>query len=191
MKPWKERLRTDLEPVLAGSETRERINDYHDLPFGIFIYPPEEEFALREEVTLLATRLGQRGKRVTRISLAECLHSALAAEAPIEKLADAEKRRGLAKAVETVASVLSDYRPLADLVVERLPANPEPARDIIFLTRAGALFPAYRTSALLEQLMGRVDVPVVLFYPGDLDGPAGLRFMSVLEAEHNYRSRIY
>ena len=30
-------------------------------------------------------------------------------------------------------------------------------------------------------------VPTVLFYPGTLDGAAGLRFMGVLEAEHNYR----
>ena len=30
-----------------------------------------------------------------------------------------------------------------------------------------------------------------LFYPGDLDGAAGLRFMGVLEAEHNYRPKIF
>jgi len=40
---------------------------------------------------------------------------------------------------------------------------------------------------LLEQLKGRVHVPTVLFYPGALDGAAGLRFMGVLDAEHNYR----
>ena len=44
---------------------------------------------------------------------------------------------------------------------------------------------------LLEQLKGRVTVPTVLFYPGDLDGAAGLRFMGVLAAEHNYRPKIF
>jgi hypothetical protein len=40
-------------------------------------------------------------------------------------------------------------------------------------------------------LKGRVHVPTVLFYPGDLDGAAGLRFMGVLDAEHNYRPKIF
>ena len=44
---------------------------------------------------------------------------------------------------------------------------------------------------LLEQLKGKVHVPAVLFYPGELDGAAGLRFMGVLDAEHNYRPKIF
>ena len=54
--------------------------------------------------------------------------------------------------------------------------------------RTGALFPVYRTFSLLEQLKGRVHVPTVLFYPGDLDGAAGLRFMGVLDAKHHHAS---
>jgi hypothetical protein len=34
-------------------------------------------------------------------------------------------------------------------------------------------------------------VPTILFYPGDLDGASGLRFMGVLDAEHNYRPKIF
>ena len=34
-------------------------------------------------------------------------------------------------------------------------------------------------------------IPAVLFYPGELDGAAGLRFMGVLDAEHNYRPKIF
>ena len=72
-----------------------------------------------------------------------------------------------------------------------LPEDPDPARDVVFILRTGALFPVYRTFSLLEQLKGRVHVPTVLFYPGDLDGAAGLRFMGVLDAEHNYRPKIF
>jgi hypothetical protein len=72
-----------------------------------------------------------------------------------------------------------------------MPAQPDPTRDIVFILRTGALFPMYRTFSLLEQLKGRVHVPTILFYPGDLDGAAGLRFMGVLEAEHNYRPKIF
>ncbi len=63
--------------------------------------------------------------------------------------------------------ILSAYQPLDGLVAASLPPDPDPLRDIVFIVRAGALFPLYRTSSLLEQLKGQVTVPAVLFYPGE------------------------
>ena len=63
---------------------------------------------------------------------------------------------GLPATIETVHEILSTYRPLDDLVAQRLPRNADPERDIVFIVRAGALFPVYRTSSLLEQLKGKV-----------------------------------
>ncbi|MBI3748366.1 MAG: DUF1788 domain-containing protein [Chloroflexi bacterium] len=140
--PMKTRLTRDLEPILALPDPRTKLSAYHDMPYAIFRYDPGEEFDLRREVGMLETRLTQRGKRVARVSLAECL-------------------------------------------------DDDPLRDIVFIVRTGALFPVYRTFSLLEQLKGRVQAPAVLFYPGDLDGASGLRFMGVLDAEHNYRPKIF
>lgn len=192
MKPWKQRLTKDLEPVLLAIDPRPAISRYHDLPFGIFVYPPEQEFEVRKEIGLLTTRLQQAGKRVATVSLAECLKEALDSEGlGGAELAEAEESSGLGLAVETVFSVLSQYQPLDHLVARRVPKDAEPTRDLVFITRAGALFPLYRTSALLEQLMGQVAVPAVLFYPGTTDGGAGLHFMGVLDADHNYRPKIF
>ena len=78
-----------------------------------------------------------------------------------------------------------------ELVARRIPEDAEAQRDVVLIYRAGALFPFYRTSSLLEQLKGKVTVPAVLFYPGELDGAAGLRFMGILDTEHNYRPKIF
>ena len=189
---WKQRLTGDLEPVLKQSDPRPDISAYHDMPYAIFRYAPEEEFAVRPEITMLRTRLEQTGKRVTTISLAECLQAALEAEGlDKDALADAEESAGVPAAVETVHQVLSEYQPLDELVASRIPGDAEPDRDIVLIVRAGSLFPMYRTSSLLEQLKGKVNVPAVLFYPGELDGGAGLRFMGILEPEHNYRPKIF
>jgi hypothetical protein len=188
---WKVRLARDLEPLLLLRDPRAQLSAYHNMPYAIFPYDPKEEFALRAELGRLSTRLSQKGKRVTSISLAECLMSALAAHAPLAELVEAEKNVGLASASETVHEVLASYAPLVDLVAERMPPTADPHVDVVFIVRAGALFPLYRTSSLMEQLTGRVAVPTVLFYPGTLDGPAGLRFMGVLDAEHNYRPKIF
>ncbi|MBM3493678.1 MAG: DUF1788 domain-containing protein [Armatimonadetes bacterium] len=192
MSDWKQRLTRDLEPVLREKDPRAQISAYHDMPYAIFHYPPEEEIPLRGELALLSTRLEQIGKRVTSISLAECLADALAAEGlTTERIASAEKRTGTEKMVDTIHMVISRRRPLDDLVAARIPQEADPARDIVFIVRAGSLFPFYRTSSLLEQLKGKLEVPAVLFYPGELDGVAGLKFMGVLEAEHNYRPKIF
>ncbi len=192
MPDWKERLTGQLEPLLKQPDPRQQISAYHDMPYAIFRYPPEEEFPLRQEITLLRTRLEQQGKRVTVISLADCLSEALEAESMgPEALVEAEKSVGLEATVETIFQILSEYQPLDELVARRIPQDADPLRDLVFIVRAGALFPMYRTSALLEQLKGKVQVPAVLFYPGELDGAAGLRFMGVLDAEHNYRPKIF
>ncbi|GAB6155986.1 DUF1788 domain-containing protein [Desulfosporosinus burensis] len=191
MSDLEQRIKQVLEPVLEIRDPRERISAYHDMPYVIFHYNPDEEFQLRKQVTLLETRLTQKGKRIKRISLAECLDEAMCSQRPIEDWFAAERDQGVESIIETVHAVLSEYEPLVNLVAARMPENPDPLRDIVFITRTGALFPVYRTFSLLEQLKGHVYVPTVLFYPGNMDGASGLRFMGVLDAEHNYRPKIF
>jgi hypothetical protein len=192
MSGWKQRLKRDLEPILRKTDPRPQISAYHNMPYAIFRYPPDDEFAVRGEITMLSTRLEQAGKRVTVISLSTCLGMALEREGHTpDEIKKTEEMTGTASMVDTFHKMLSEYQPLDALVAEQLPTKADPFVDVVFITRAGALFPFYRTSSLLEQLKGKVEVPAVLFYPGELDGAAGLRFMGVLDAEHNYRPKIF
>ena len=192
MSDWKQRLTRTLEPILRETDPRPKISSYHNMPYAIFRYQPDDEFALRGEVSMLRTRLEQAGKRVTMISLATCLEMALEREGiTSDEIKMTEEMTGTATMVDTIHKVLSEYQPLDALVAEQLPAMADPLIDVVFVIRAGALFPFYRTSSLLEQLKGKVEVPAILFYPGELDGAAGLRFMGVLDAEHNYRPKIF
>ena len=192
MSDWKQRLTETLEPILREQDPRPKISAYHDMPYAIFRFAPEAEFALRAEVSMLRTRLEHAGKRVTTVSLAQCLLEALECEGiDAAALAEAEMASGVGKAVETVHSILDEYRPLNEMVAAKLPQEPDPLRDVVFVARAGALFPAYRVSALLNQLQGKVHVPCVLFYPGVLEGAAGLSFMGVMSPEAGYRPRIF
>ncbi len=191
MSDLEHRIKQSLEPVLALPDPRQKISAYHDMPYALFRYDPEDEFELRTHVTMLETRLTQRGKQVRRISLAECLDFAMGSVRPLEQWFEIEREQGVEAVIETVHAVLSEYEPLVDIVAAQMPPEADPLTDVVFIMRTGALFPVYRTFSLLEQLKGRVHVPTVLFYPGDLDGAAGLRFMGVLDAEHNYRPKIF
>jgi BREX protein BrxB len=189
--PMAERLSRDLEPVLSMPDPRSKLSAYHDMPYAIFRYDPDDELDLRRNISLLETRLSQKAKQITRISLAEALDEAMRLVHPLAEWFAAEREQDTGAIVDTIHSVLSDYQPLVNLVAERMPPTPDPLRDLVFIVRTGALFPVYRTFSLLEQLKGRVVAPTVLFYPGTLDGAAGLSFMGVLEAEHNYRPKIF
>jgi hypothetical protein len=191
MKDLEHRLKNVLEPILELKDPRERLSVYHNMPYALFRYLPEEELELRKQVRFLETRLTQKGKNVQRISLAECLDEAMQSQRPLEEWFAAEREQGVETLVDTVHSVLAAYTPLVDLVAARMPEKPDPLRDLVFILRTGALFPVYRTFSLLEQLEGRVQAPTILFYPGTLDGAAGLSFMGVLEPEHNYRPKIF
>ncbi len=178
-----------LEAALAAPDAR--ISAYHDLPFAIFHYAPEDEFALRQQVAGLRARLErQHGKEVVEISLARLMFEAIDQTVGGEALAEAERTSGLTATIETVGNILDQYVPL-DATIAGLLAGMDRQRTVAFLVRAGALYPAFRTSSLLERLMGKVTVPTVLFYPGVLEGTVGLRFMGILEADHNYRPKIY
>jgi hypothetical protein len=191
MTDFEKRLRNDLEPLLSSPDPREKISAYHDMPYALFRYDPEQEFPLRRELTMLTTRLTQKGKRVTRISLAQCLRAAITSERSLEDWYKAERGGTVEETVQTITNILEERAPLVDLVAKQMPAAPDPHTDVVLINRTGALFPVYRTFSLLEQLEGRVLVPTILFYPGDLDGASGLRFMGVLDAEHNYRPKIF
>lgn len=189
---WKERLKIDLEPVLASLDPRPKLSAYHDMPYAIFRYAPEAEFDIRGEIDLLITRLENAGKRVTRISLAECLSDAIDAEGiTIQDLLENESMTGVAAMVDTFHGILENNTPMVEMVAARLPTDQSPLKDVVLLTRTGSLFPVYRSHALLEQLKGHLNVPAVLFYPGDLDGPTGLSFMGALDPDPNYRPRIF
>lgn len=189
--PMLKRLTQDLEPILSLPDPRTKLSSYHDMPYAIFRYDAEDEFELRKQVTLLETRLSQKGKRIKRISLAACLDEAMQSQRPLDEWFSAERDMGVETVVETVHAVLSEDAPLVELVAAQMPDGANPLVDMVFFLRTGALFPVYRTFSLLEQLKGRIQVPAVLFYPGDLDGAAGLKFMGVLDAEHNYRPKIF
>ena len=69
---------------------------------------------------------------------------------------------------------------------------PEAERTLALIGRAGALYPFFRSSALLKHLDGRTEhVPVVLLYPGERRSKTSLSFMGELEPDSDYRPRIY
>ena len=178
-----------------------KIAVYSDLPFAIMRYDSSEEWALRREVRLLATRLEAAGKHVEIISFSELLWTAL------DRVQKADDQEGLDAVVELersesfmaaqgqITTYLSDpdFCPLADLLAERL-SSLDPSKSIALLIRAAVMSPKlYEMSKLLDDMQGKTKVTTILFYPGSREGVTALRFMELKEREAlgNYRVKIY
>jgi hypothetical protein len=184
-----ELLESDLKAVPS------RISVYHDLPFAILRYDPFEEWILRRETRLLATRLETTGKAVHSIPMSDFLWKAIEECEGLDEVVALERLRGYPAAQDQVTTYLSDreWRPLAGLVADRL-AELDPAKSIAFLTRVAAMAPGiYHVSKLLDQMQGRTRVTTILFYPGSIEGTTGLRFMDLKDRDAlgNYRVKIY
>ena len=188
-------LESDLKAVPP------RINVYHDLPFAIMRYDPTDEWELRREIKLLATRLEAVGKEVHIIPMSELLWSALEQvhqkddDEGLEAIIELEKERGYVEAQQQVTTYLSDkvWIPLWDLLAERL-ASISPENSVVFLTRVAAMSPGiFHMSMLLDKMQGKTKVATILFYPGSIEGTTGLRFMDLKDRDTlgNYRVKIY
>jgi len=203
--------RTPLQQAVAALredliyESGPKISTMRNHRFAILPYDPTKEFELRSEVQKLNHDLVAHGWVVLSISLQKLLLDRVRAlgdhlEWVIEserEFAEFDLDRGLNSLKDELAPLIEGPSGLAAdcacIIQEHTAAHPDKAdRTLALIGRAGALFPFFRSSALLRHLDGHTGhVPVVLLYPGERRGKTGLSFMGVHNPDNDYRPRIY
>ncbi|MEH1791394.1 BREX protein BrxB domain-containing protein [Nostoc sp.] len=194
-------LRSDLL-----DEGGPKISTMRNYRFAILLYDPREEFKLRAQIRVLTDDLKGQGWNVLAISL-QCLFlDRLKREEPrvLESIIRTEHRlyakdpnRALnhlkdkiALYIEGAEGIAKDVIALIDDFSDKHPG--ETNRTLIFLGRAGGLYPFFRSSALLKHIDGKTsNLPVVLLYPGERRDLNALSFMDELPSDRDYRPRIY
>jgi hypothetical protein len=191
-----------------------QISTTRNYNFAIVPYLPEEEFACRAQVNRLSAELRDAGWTTATIALHALLLQRLRASGNeyVAALVAREKRlyprdpeRALNHLREKIVHEIEGPEGLAADVVREIKklleevdsAQRSRDRTVVFIARAGALYPFFRTSALLKHLADYTEnIPVILLYPGKVVGEAGrgdigLSFMGKLPADRDYRPRIY
>jgi hypothetical protein len=183
-----------------------RISTMRNYRFAIVQYDPQEEFKLRGEVQRLSADLTANGWMVLSINLQKLLLDRVRAQGGdwvqrvIEmetRMAELERERGLnylksrlTPLIEGPDGIVADCRRIIGEYADKHPESVD--RTLALIGRAGALYPFFRSSALLRHLDGGTrNVPVVLLYPGERRGPTGLSFMGMISPDNDYRPRIY
>lgn len=183
-----------------------RISTMRNYNFAILWYPPSRELELRHRIRTLVGELKSAGNDVLPIDLQEVFHARIRAlgQDTIQSTIAREKRLfakasdravgylkdRLAPLVEGPDGIAADVIRLIDEHVERHRNRVD--RTIVFIARAGALYPFFRSSALLKHIDGRTrNLPTILLYPGKREGQTALQFMEELPSDRDYRPRIY
>jgi hypothetical protein len=207
--------RTPLDEAVTAlrkdllSEGGPKISTIRNYRFAILPYKPSEEFKLRQLVRRLGDELRAGGWNVLYISLQNLLMERLRALGPevLASYVSREKRifertadgpfRALEDLRGTVAQLVEGPQGLAAdvvrMIVQFADANPdERDQTVVFVGRAGALYPFFRTSALLKNIDQKTrNIPVILLYPGERRDTTALSFMGELDPDRDYRPRIY
>ena len=188
------------------SDDGPQISTVRNYNFAILPYDPALEFNLRAAIQRLCEDLREAGWNTGIIPLHGLMLARLRdqdpgfIEAMIQRekmLADIDASRGLRMLKERVVSIIEGPNGIAKDVIREIEKVIDEApgkahRTVIFLGRAGSLYPFFRTSALLKHVAGHTrNTPVVLLYPGKVVGDTGLSFMGILPADRDYRPRIY
>lgn len=188
------------------SEDGPQISTMRNYRFAILPYLPSEEFKLRQRILTLTEQLRADGWAVLPISLQKLLIERIRAtgQENVDNLILREKRlferdpeRALAHIREKIAPHIEGPNGIAvdvsRMIEEFADKNPGMAdRSLVVIGRAGALYPFFRSSALLKHIDGKTrNIPVVLLYPGKREDKSGLSFMCELAADRDYRPRIY
>ena len=174
--------------------------------FALLQYNPVDEFTVRQETQRLFSDLKASGWEILPLDLHKLLLKRIAAQgeefaqkviAMEKRMAEIETSRGLnylkskiTPLIEGPDGIAADCSREILAHVEKHPDKVD--RTLALIGRAGALYPFFRSSALLRHLDGKTgNVPVVLLYPGQRRGPAALSFMGILDPDSDYRPRIY
>lgn len=182
-----------------------QISTMRNYRFAILPYRPKEEFALRQRIRRLTDELRAQGWNVLPISLQKLLLDRIRATGAdaVEALIAREKRlferdpeRALAHVRDKIAPHIEGPDGIAADVARLIAAfadeNPDADRTLVLIGRAGALYPFFRSSALLKHIDGKTrNIPVVLLYPGERKDTTALSFMGEVAADRDYRPRIY
>jgi hypothetical protein len=194
-------LRRDL--LAEGGPAISPMRNYR---FAILTYGPEHEFDLRKKVRGLGDELAGQGWSVLSLSLQALLIRRLRdqGEGVLETWIERERRthaknpgRALTWLIQQISGLIEGEAGLAADVVDRIARFADdpavtPDRTVIFIGRAGSLYPFFRSSSLLKHIDGKTrNLPVVLLYPGERKEGNSLSFMSRLPADRDYRPRIY
>lgn len=150
----------------------------NEVPFFIFDYDPKEELILRGTVERMVQRLPVD---ILHVNMYELMLEQFS-DVGIDTLLDMERQEGTDELFDAMSPSL-DPGLLAGVISDRAKG-----KQLVFITRMGSVYPLIRTNSILHNLGDlKVEVPVVVFYPGSYS-ERGLMMFNHFPTQRYYRA---
>jgi hypothetical protein len=157
----------------------------NDVPFYAFDYPPAAEQQVSAHVDWLVDDISRKTElHVENVDLFMLAVEQLRSRGLYDKALSMEASKGVPALLNALKGPLEPSK-LSAAMMSRFVGH---TVDMVFLTGVGAAYPLIRTHSLLNNLQPLLgDVPLVLFYPGRLNGQS-LQLFGALQETPYYRA---
>ena len=155
----------------------------NEIGFYIFDYPPEDELAVRDAVSMIEKHFAKAGTvRVVTVNLFDVLLDMLKSRKLLDPVLKSELKWG-PRATKCKIDPLLKKSLVADEIVRRAGDD----FNVLLLTGVGPAYPLIRTHEVLNNLHDKFDrKPLVVFFPGEYNMQE-LRLFGRLDANY-YRA---
>jgi hypothetical protein len=146
----------------------------------MFVYPPAWERRVGNSLKEISTRICSSGRRAQVIDINALVNVVIAG-----RLAD------LSSAWVTDRSAATAYvREKSIVELLRTTKALDAPDSALFWTRVGGAYPFFRVASVSEQLIARLEAPLVVFYPGALEGKTHFALLGKSDG-YQYRFDYY
>jgi hypothetical protein len=175
-------------------ELQQRLSDSTSLrstggdPVYYLVFPPSDMLTVKRRSKAWLAQLKLDDWNVNVLSLAEVIGDFFANHPLREFWLSGEADHDLTDANETLRAALVDSAVVEQSILSALAALDAEPRGLLLITDVEALHPYLRIGAIEQRLQGKVNIPVVVLYPGVRRGQFNLSFLGIYPDDGNYRS---
>jgi Domain of unknown function (DUF1788) len=159
-------------------------------PVYYLVFPPEDMLRAKRRVKAWKSQLRISGWDVEVLSVSRLLNDFFQNHALRQFwLTGEQSNPGDTESVNTtLREALISGNVVEKRILEALATLRGRDRGLLLITDIEALHPYLRIGAIEQRLTGKINLPVVILYPGTRSGQSNLSFLGIYPEDGNYRS---
>lgn len=177
----------EILPIIKSKEFKENKGLGNELGYYIFDYEPKYELLVRNHIKDLKEKINKENSdiHIKEFDLYEIIIEIIEGKGYLQELFKKEEEKGTKNIIKPIKTTLR-FTQKNDLIIDYFRKNVE-EKDIVFITGVGKVWPIIRTHTILNNLQPVVNVPVIMFFPGEYSG-LELHLFNKIEDENYYRA---
>ena len=177
----------EILPIIKSKQFKENKGLGNELGYYIFDYEPKYELLVRNHIEDLKEKVNKENSdiNIKEFDLYKIIIETIEEKGYLEELFKKEEKNGTKNIIKPIKTTLR-FTQNNDLIIDYFRKNVE-EKDIVFITGVGKVWPIIRTHTILNNLQPVVNVPVIMFFPGNYSG-LELHLFNKIEDENYYRA---